>query len=192
LLRTRDAQGDRALRQGNLKEAALAYRLALEVNPADPHARSGAVSVRLALAEIAYRNGKLDDAISELSIAAKIDPQNPDVKDLREQLAEARLKREIVLSNYPTYKATGDEIIRAYVQLRATDQEIVNSLKRFGYTYDTTNLTKAIETSYRLAAEVTRNAARLVAFRQAVESGSSTAGTQSETLAPPSSLLPLP
>lgn len=191
IVRTRDNQGDRALQQGNLKEAALAYRLALEVNPADEHARTGAVSVRLALAELAYRNGKLDDAFSELAVAAKIDPTNPNVIDLREQLNQARLKREIVLSNYPTYKATGQELIRSYVQLKATDQDIVNGLKRFGYTYDTTDLAKAIEGSYQLAAEVSRNTSRLVAFRQAVESGYG-AQTPGAGLAAPPSLLPLP
>jgi tetratricopeptide (TPR) repeat protein len=191
IVRTRDNQGDRALRQGNLKEAALAYRLALEVNPQDPHARTGSVSVRLALAEIAYRNGKLEDALSELAVAEKIDPKNPNVVDLREQLSEARLKREIVLSNYPTYKATGQELIRAYAQLKAADQEIINGLKRFGYSYDTTDLSKAIEGSYELAGELSRNTARLAAFRQAVESGYG-AQTPNVTLGAPASLLPLP
>ena len=47
IVRTRDNQGDRALAAGNIKDAALAYRLALDVDPSDAHARSGAISVQL-------------------------------------------------------------------------------------------------------------------------------------------------
>jgi len=191
IVRTRNNQGDRALGIGNLKEAALAYRLALEVDPKDAHARAGAVSVDLALASIAYRNGKLEEAREELAQAAKIDPQNPSVVDLREQLDQARLKREIVLSNYPTYKAAGQEIIASFSKLRTLDQTIITSLKRFNYTFDTIDLNKAIEGSYELGADVTRNSARLIQFRQAVESGVGSE-LRNATLAPPSSLLPLP
>ena len=44
IVRTRDNQGDRALRNGNIQEAALAYRLALQVNPLDRHTRAAAPS----------------------------------------------------------------------------------------------------------------------------------------------------
>ena len=91
--------------------------------------------------------------------------------DLREQLDQARLKRAIVLSNYPTYKAAGAEIMRAFEQLRVSNQQIIFSLKRFGYTYDTGDITRAIEQSYDLADSVAKNRARLVQFRQVVESG---------------------
>lgn len=192
IVRTRDNQGDRALRNGNLREAALAYGLALEVDPGDPHARTGAVSVQLALAETAYRNGKLEDAFDALAVAAKIDPKNPNVADLREQLDQARLKREIVLSNYPTYKETGRQLIRAYEALRVLDQAIVQSLRRFGYTFDTSDIAKAIERSYELASEVSKNTTRLGQFRQAVESGVSAEGQRDGSLAAPASLLPLP
>ncbi|MBV8600602.1 MAG: hypothetical protein JO359_03450 [Candidatus Eremiobacteraeota bacterium] len=191
IVRTRDAQGDRALQRGNLHDAALAYKLALDVSPADRHARAGAVAVQLSLAQGAYRNGKLEEAFAELDVAERIEPKNPYVVDLREQLSEARLKREIVLSNYPTYKASAQEIVRAYIQLRTVDQQIIASLRRFGYTYDTIDLNKAIDGSSLLGAEVAKNTARLVQFRQAVESGA-TAESPGQALAPPSSLLPLP
>jgi tetratricopeptide (TPR) repeat protein len=190
IVRTRDGQGDRALAARNLKDAALAYRLALEVNPADAHARAGAVSVQLALAEDAYRNGKLEEAINDLSIAEAIAPKNPNVIDLRRQLSEARLKREIVISNYPAYKTAGEDLIRAYVQLRTIDQAIIASLKRFQYSYDTVDITRAIDSSYELSAEVTRNTARLTRFRQVVETG--TGEVRAQSLSPPNSLLPLP
>ena len=190
IVRTRDRQGDRALAVHNLKDAALAYRLALQVNPKDPHARAGAVSVQLALAEASYRNGKLDEAINNLSIAVKIAPKDPRVVDVQQQLSEARLKREIVISNYPTYKTAGLELVQSYVQLRALDQTIITSLKRFQYSYDTVDLTRAIDTSAELATQVTRNTTRLARFRQVVETG--TGETQAEHLNAPSSLLPLP
>lgn len=190
IVRTRDHQGDRALEAGNLKDAALAYRLALDVNPHDAHARAGAISVQLELAEDAYRNGKLEEAINYLSGALRIAPKDPSVADLQQQLSQARLKREIVISNYPAYKAAGTDLIRSYVQLRALTDAVVASLRRFQYSYDTVDITKAIENSYELASDVTRNTARLTRFRQIVETG--TGEAPAERLEQPSSLLPLP
>jgi len=189
IVRTRDNQGDRALRAHNLKDAALAYRLALDVHPRDAHARAGAVSVQLELAEQAYRMGQLGEAIADLSIAERIDPTNPSVIDLRQQLSEARLKRDIVISNYPPYKAAGQDIIHSYAQLNALNQSVIASLRRFEYSYDTVDLSRAIDTSYELGIEVRRNLARLQRFRQVVETGT---GEGNEQLTPPASLLPLP
>ncbi|MGH7714412.1 MAG: hypothetical protein ACREML_00300 [Vulcanimicrobiaceae bacterium] len=190
IVRTRDHQGDRALAARNLKDAALAYRLALNINPQDSHARSGAVSVQLTLAEDAYRTGKLQEAINYLSLAEKISPSNPGVIDLRQQLSQARLKREIVISNYPAFKAAGQDLIRSYTGLKTLNASILAGLKRFQYSYDTIDITRAIENSYELANEVARNTARLTRFRQAVETG--TGETETEPLNAPSSLLPLP
>lgn len=189
IVRTRDNQGDRALKEHNLKDAALAYRLALAVNPKDPHARAGAVDVQLELATQAYRSGRLQDALNELSIAQRIDPKNPSVIDLQQQLSEARLKREIVISNYPAYATAGQDIIRSYIQLNALNQTIVASLRRFEYSYDTVDLGRAIDSSYELGVEVKRNLTRLQRFRQIVETGT---GEENQQLTPPSSLLPLP
>ena len=188
IVRTRDNQGDRALQAHNLKDAALAYRLALDVNPRDPHARAGAVNVQVALASQSYRGGKLQEALADLAIAQRIDPKNPSVIDLAQVLSEARLKREIVISNYPTYKTAGQDIIHSYQQLNALNLSIINSLKRFQYSYDTVDLSRAIDSSYELGVEVKRNLTRLQRFRQVVETGTG----QEERLSPPSSLLPLP
>lgn len=190
IVRTRDHQGDRALEARNLKDAALAYRLALEINPQDAHARTGAISVQLTLAEDAYRTGKLPEALNYLSVAAKISPNNPSVIDLQRQLSQARLKREIVISNYPAYKAAGQDLIRSYTGLKTLNESIITGLKRFQYSYDTIDITRAIENSYELGNEVTRNTARLTRFRQALETG--TGETESDHLSAPSSLLPLP
>jgi tetratricopeptide (TPR) repeat protein len=190
IVRTRDHQGDRALEARNFKDAALAYRLALDINPQDAHARAGAISVQLTLAESAYRTGKLEEAINYLAVAEKISPNNPSVIDLRQQFSQARLKREIVISNYPAYKAAGQDLMRSYTGLKTLNASILTSLKRFQYSYDTIDITRAIENSYELANEVTRNTARLTRFRQAVETG--TGETETEHLSAPSSLLPLP
>lgn len=190
IVRTRDHQGDRALEARNLKDASLAYRLALDINPQDAHARAGAVAVQLALAEDAYRLGKLEEAISYLSVAEKISPANSAVVDLRQQLSQARLKRDIVISNYPAYKLAGQDLIRSYTGLKTLDASIVASLKRFQYSYDTVDITRAIENSYELASEVSRSTLRLTRFRQTVETG--TGETETEHLGVPSSLLPLP
>ena len=188
IVRTRNNQGDRALQVHNLKDAALAYRLALDVNPRDPHARAGAVDVQVTLAAQAYRGGRLEEALADLSVAQRIDPKDPSVIDLAQVLSEARLKREIVISNYPTYKTAGQDIIHSYQQLNALNVSIINSLKRFQYSYDTVDLSRAIDSSYELGVEVKRNLSRLQRFRQVVETGTG----QEERLSPPSSLLPLP
>jgi tetratricopeptide (TPR) repeat protein len=190
IVRTRDHQGDRALEARNLKDAGLAYRLALDINPQDAHARAGAISVQLTLSEDAYRLGKLEDAINYLSVAEKISPNNTAVMDLRQQLSQARLKREIVISNYPAYKTAGLDLIRSYTALKTLNASIVTSLRRFQYSYDTVDITRAIENSYELTSEVTRNTARLTRFRQTVETG--TGETETDHLGAPSSLLPLP
>ena len=117
-------------------------------------------------------------------------PQNSAVIDLRRQLSQARLKREIVISNYPAYKTAGQDLIRSYTGLKTLDASIVASLKRFQYSYDTVDITRAIENSYELSSEVTRSTARLTRFRQTVETG--TGETETEHLGVPSSLLPLP
>ena len=190
IVRTRDHQGDRALEARNFKDAALAYRLALDINPQDAHARTGAISVQLTLAENAYRLGKLEDAVNYLSVAEKISPKNPAVVDLRQQLSQARLKRDIVISNYPAYKVAGQDLIRSFTSLKTLNASIVASLKRFQYSYDTIDITRAIENSSELANEVTRDTARLTRFRQTVETG--TGESDTEHLGAPSSLLPLP
>ncbi|MBV8152100.1 MAG: hypothetical protein JO101_02005 [Candidatus Eremiobacteraeota bacterium] len=81
--------------------------------------------------------------------------------------------------------------MRSYEQLRTLDQQIVLSLRRFGYTYDSGALSKAIAQSDELASELSKNTQRLAQFRQLVESGAS-AETPAQSLASPSSLLPLP
>jgi tetratricopeptide (TPR) repeat protein len=186
----RNAQGDRAMDGGNLKDAALAYRLALELNANDEHARTGLASVQTQLAVSEFEAGKLDDALASLAIAAKYDPQSVRIAELRAQIDQAKLKQSIVISNYPAYRETGVQLRHSYESLRQLDNAIIAALQRFDYTYDSDHLTDAIRQSYTLNEEVNRLTNRMVNYRELVESGAPQRGQT--PLAPAASLLPLP
>jgi tetratricopeptide (TPR) repeat protein len=189
---TRVNQGDVALQRGSLHEAQSAYRLALRVNPRDARARSGFADASAGIAEVDFRKGDFDDATATIAEAQKYDPQSVRLAALRSQIDDAKLKREIVISNYPTYEGAGLEIQSAFAALNEQNKAILASLKRFNYTYDTQDLTKAIEDSYEMELDVAKNTNRLIAYRQLVQSGApaTEAETQSETAT--GSLLPLP
>jgi tetratricopeptide (TPR) repeat protein len=192
IVNTRVNQGDVALQRGSLHEAEIAYQLALRVSPHDARARAGFARVSADIAEVDFRKGDFDDATATINEAQKYDPQNVRLQALRSQLEDARLKREIVIANYPTYEGAGLQIQTAYGALNEQNKAILASLKRFNYTYDTQDLTKAIQDSYELQLEVAKNTNRLIAYRQLVESGvpGTEQGTQATT--PTGSLLPLP
>ncbi len=191
IVKTRVNQGDVALERGNLHDAEMAYRLALRVNPHDARARAGFARVSADIAEVDFRKGNFDDATQTLNDAQKYDPQNVRLQALRSQLEDARLKREIVIANYPTYQGAGLQIQTAYGTLGEQTKAILANLKRFNYTYDTQDLTRAIQASYELQMEVAKNTNRLIAYRQLVESG--VPGTEQTTqTSPAGSLLPLP
>jgi tetratricopeptide (TPR) repeat protein len=191
IVNTRVNQGDVALNRGSLHEAETAYRLALRVNPHDPRARTGFARVSADIAEVDFRKGDYDDATATIDEAQRYDPQNVRLQALRSQLEDARLKREIVVSNYPTYEGAGLQIQTAYGSLGQQTKSILSSLKRFNYTYDTQDLTRAIQGSYELQLEVAKTTNRLIAYRQLVESG--VPGTETTTPASTTgSLLPLP
>ena len=191
IVNTRVNQGDVALKNGSLHEAEIAYRLALRVNPHDARARAGFAEVSADIAQVDFRKGDFDDASATINDAQRYDPQNVRLQALRSQLEDARLKREIVIANYPTYEGAGLQIQTAYGALNEQNKAILASLKRFNYTYDTQDLTKAIQDSYELQLDVAKNTNRLIAYRQLVESGvPSTEAAQATS--PTGSLLPLP
>jgi tetratricopeptide (TPR) repeat protein len=191
IVATRNHQGDLALANQNFTDAALAYRLALRVAPNDEHARAGLAAVQLQIAAQEYQHSLFDDALGALAVAAKYDPDSVRLAELKIEVEQARVKREIVLSNYPTYSETGMALRKSYAQLRKESNAIVTTLQRFDYTYDSTELQKAIAESNLLNTEVAHLTARLVSYRQLVESGSPEKAGQS-ALAPAASLLPLP
>ncbi len=189
IVNTRVHQGDVALDRGSLHEAETAYRLALRVNLHDARARAGFSTAAADIAETDYRKGDFDDALSTLNEAQRFDPLSVRLQALRSRIDDARLKREIVISNYPTYEAAGLQMQESYAALNT--KSILKDLKNFGYTYDTQELTKAIQSSYELELDVAKNTNRLIAYRQLVESGVP-AAAQSTTSAPEGSLLPVP
>jgi len=191
IVATRNHQGDMALHNKNFPDAATAYRLALRLAPDDPHARAGLAAVQLQIAAQDYTLSKFDDALAALAVAAKYDPESVRLAELRSEVEQARVKREIVLSNYPTYGETGLALRRSYAQLRKESNAIVATLQRFDYTYDAKELVEAIRQSNALGADVSRLTARLVSYRQLVESGSPERNADAP-LAPAASLLPLP
>jgi lipopolysaccharide biosynthesis regulator YciM len=191
IVQTRNHQGDLALANKNFVDAALAYRLALRVAPDDTHARAGLATVQLEIAADDYERSKFDDALAALAVAAKYDPDSVRLAELRQEVQQARVKRQIVLSNYPTYSETGLALRKAYAQLSKQSNAIVATLQRFDYSYDSTELVKAIRQSNELNADVAHLTARLINYRQLVESGSPEHNGQTP-LAPAASLLPLP
>jgi tetratricopeptide (TPR) repeat protein len=188
---TRVHQGDASLAHGNVRDAALAYRLALRVDPTDARARAGFVEAAATLAQVQYTKGAFDEALATVEGGLGIDPQSVRLAELKTTIDEAKIKREIVISNYPTYHATGLEIQRAYVQLNANNALLVRSLKRFGFTFDADDLTAAIKRSYELQLDIVKNTNRLIVYRQLVTSGVPEAPSQ-PTAPGTTSLLPLP
>jgi tetratricopeptide (TPR) repeat protein len=187
----RDRQGDLALARTNYADASLAYQLALKVDPKDEHAGRGLVSVQLRIAQSQFAASRLEDALDSLALAAKYSPGDDRIDAMRSEIEQAQTKREIVVSNYPSYRVLGTGIRRSYENIKEQSAAIALALRRFNYTYDTEDLTKAIDLSYELNSDVARYTNRLVQFRQLVESGVPESSTH-ENLAPPASLLPLP
>ena len=188
---TRVHQGAVALARGNVKDAELAYSLALRTGPTDERARAGFISAAALLAQEQYAKGDFDDALGTIAQGLKYDPSSVRLAALKGQIEDAKLKREIVVSNYPTYRVAGAQIQAAYQQLDIANKAILGNLKRFSYTYDEEELTAAIKHSYDLELDVARNTNRLITYRQIVSSGiPETTHAASNTGA--SSLLPLP
>lgn len=186
---TRVHQGDDALARGNVGDAELSYRLALKVDPNDLRAQQGFVSAAATLAQMQFEKGDFDAAADTLAGVSAYDSQNVRIIALHAAIENAKLKREIVIGNYPTYELAGRQLQKAYLELNDANKVILKDLKRFDYTYDTQDLTKAIKASYDLQQDVARNLNRLVAYRQLVESGTPTQGQSTTT---GGSLLPLP
>ncbi|HEY6325861.1 MAG TPA: tetratricopeptide repeat protein [Candidatus Cybelea sp.] len=191
IVNTRVHQGDLAMLHGDVHDAALAYRLALRVDPKDPRARAGYVDAAAELARLQYGKGSFDDALATVDAGLSVDSQSAPLAALKAAIEQAKLQREIVLTNYPTYHTAGLEIQRAYAQLNAMNAVLLRDLKRFGYTFDTDQLTAAIKRSYEMQLELSKDTNRLIVYRQLVSSGVPETPAESTTFGA-ASLLPLP
>jgi tetratricopeptide (TPR) repeat protein len=191
IVSTRNHQGDVALEHLNYPDASIAYQLALKVDAKNEHARAGLVTVQLRLAQTAFAASKFEDAIDDLAIAAKYSPGDDRIDAERSDVEQAMIKRDIVVANFPAYQETGTTIRHQYEQIKVQSAAIAALIKRFGYTYDTADLTDAIRDSYELQSDLSRYTNRLIQYRQLVESG--VPETKSaESVTPAASLLPLP
>jgi hypothetical protein len=190
IVQTRNHQGDVALSHGNAADASIAYQLALRVDPANAHARLGLVGVQARIAQSLFTASRFDDAVKALDVAKRYAPGEARIEALRLQIEQAEVKRDIVVSNYPAYRETGAGLRRSFTQLHTQAQDIAATLRRFDYTYDSNELTHAIQQSYELGAQVTRLTDRLIQYRQLVDSG--VPENADTAAASPASLLPLP
>jgi tetratricopeptide (TPR) repeat protein len=190
IVRERNHQGDLSLAHGNYPDASVAYQLALKIDPHNAHARDSLTQVQIRLARTFFAASKFDLAIEALMVASVYSPDDDRVQSLRNDIEQAEIKRDIVVSNFPAYKLTGASIQRGYTQLKTLNADILVSLHRFDYTYDSADLSRAIRESAALDEEISRLTGRLQQYRQLVESG--VPETAGENLASPASLLPLP
>ncbi len=191
IVQTRNHQGDVALQHENDPDASVAFQLALRVDPHNAHARTGLVAVQARIAQKLFAASRFDEARAALAVANAYAPGDDRIAALRSEIEQAEVKRDIVVSNYPAYKETGASLDRTLATLKVQTAEIALSLKRFDYTYDSSDLTAAIRQSYELNDQVTRLTNRMIAYRQLVDSGVPESA-ESAALAPPASLLPLP
>lgn len=191
IVETRNHQGDVALQHQNYPDASIAYQLALRIDPKDAHARAGLVSVQVRIAQELFVGSRFDEAVAALAVARKYAPGDERVEALRSQIEQAEIKREIVLSNYPAYRANGVALRRSITLVGNQSKDIAAALRRFDYTYDSNVLTTAIRESYDLSEQIAGITSRLVQYRQLVDSGSPE-NTESPAITPPASLLPLP
>jgi len=190
IVNARVHQGAIALERGDVRDAELAYRLALRVDPKDPPAQSGYVRAAAGYAQELYAKGDFDGALATIHDGLVVDPESVRLAALKRTIDQARLNREIVVSNYPSYREAGAALARSYEQLDVTNKQLLRSLKRFNYTFDDVELVNAIKRSYELQLDIAKNGNRLIAYRQLVTSG--IPASTSEAAPATTSLLPLP
>lgn len=186
----RTSQGDAALANSSLVEAEKEYELALKLDPHNVHARSGLAKVLFLQARADFTNSKLDQAQLDIQGARTYAPDDAAMQALANQIDQAKIRREIVLANYPLYESVGASLADSLKTLTATEKEIGKQLKAFNADFDTAHLTRAIIASYDLEDGAHRVTARLVSYRSLVSSGApkSRAPVESET----PNLLPIP
>jgi hypothetical protein len=189
IVSTRIHQGDVALSDREPADAMYAYSLALRVDPHSAAARAGLVTAAADEAQVEYTHGEFGFALASIAEGMKVDPTSVRLIALKGQIDDAKLKQEIVESNYPAYQHAGLLIRESYARLNEDNALLLKSLRRFEYTYDVADLTQAIRQSYELQLELARNMGRLIAYRSLVQTGAPQSlkvpGTRG-------SLLPLP
>jgi len=190
LTNLRNSQGDSAVDHGNLKEAQKEYELALALAPRNHHARAGLAQVLFLQARAHFVASDLDDAEIEVKQALTYGPSDPDTQALASEIEQAKIRRDIVIANYPSYSSVGASIQLSLKSLIASNKAIQKQVAAFGYDYDPAHLTRALELSYAIQDEVTRISQRLLSYRTLVQAGVPRAQAPIESETP--NLLPIP
>lgn len=190
MISLRTSQGDAALASGNLQEAEKEYALALQLAPKNERARQGLARVLFLHAKAEFVSSKLDDAQYDIARAREYNPDDAATKALAAQIDEARIRRDVVVANYPLYGTMGLAIRDSLKSISSTVREVEKNVHAFSNDFDTANLTRAITESYDLEDEVHRVVLRLIAYRGLVESGGQRQKAPEQSEAP--NLLPIP
>lgn len=190
MISLRTSQADAALASGNLQEAEKEYALALQLAPKNERARQGLARVLFLRAKNDFVSSKLDDAQYDIARAREYNPDDAATKALAAQIDEARIRRDVVIANYPLYGSMGLAIRDSLKTVSGSLKEVEKSVHAFSSDFDTANLTKAITQSYDLEDEVHRVALRLIAYRGLVQSGGQRRTAPEQSEAP--NLLPIP
>jgi hypothetical protein len=186
----RTSQGDSAAAHDSLLEAEKEYALALKLDPHNEHAREGIARVLFLQARSDFVGSKLDQAQLDIQGARKYAPDDVAMQALANQIDQAKIRREIVLANYPLYESVGTSLTDSLKTLTASQKEIAKQLKAFESDFDTAHLTRAIIASYDLEDEAHRVTGRIASYRSLVSSGAPKARAPAQSETP--NLLPIP
>ncbi len=190
MVNLRNSQGDAALVRPTLPEAEKEYRLALALDPKNAHARAGLAKVLYLRAKLDFTQSMLDEAADEIAQSLKYAPDDATALALSNDIGQAKIRREIVISNYPLYGSINAALAPTFKSISESSKAIQKEVKAFSSDFDTTHLTRAIVGSYDLEDEVHRMSQRLITYRGYVTSGQVKSATSTQSTAP--SLLPVP
>lgn len=192
MVNLRTSQGDTALAREhpNFVEAEKEYKLALALDPKNTHARAGLAKALYLTAKEDFANSKLDEAATDIAEALKYAPNDAATLALASDIEKAKIRREIVVANYPLYGSINAALKPVFKQIGISDAAIEKQVKAFSSDFDTAHLTRAIVETYDLEDEAHRMGLRLITYRSLVQSGQKTAVPASQGEAP--SLLPIP
>lgn len=187
----RNAQADAALDNHNVVEAEKEYGLALSLAPDNEHARAGFVHATYLHAKENYANGKIDDAAVEVARGLKLAPKDAGLLDLASAIDQARIRRDVVVGNFPSYKTIGDSISALLSANALSSKDIQRELHLFHTDYDVAHLRKAIAMSALLEDEQHRVTQRLIGYKGQIAAGAPVE-TQSTSQSESPGLLPIP
>jgi tetratricopeptide (TPR) repeat protein len=186
----RNSQGDTALARPDLPAAEKEYQLALALDPKNAHARAGLASALYLRAKQDFIGSHLDEAAAEITESLLYGPNDAAALALANEISQAKIRREIVISNYPLYGSINAALTPAFKSVAESNVLMAKEVKAFSSDFDTVHLTKAIVTAYDLEDEIHRLGSRLITYRGYVTSGQTKATATTESSAP--SLLPIP